>query len=259
MAKAIPTGPFPEKLERHPRIDRDGDLLTIHDLRATRFPPGERPQVHWTTEQFDLQELTNMWFLLNYFSGFRGLAHAMLSFEFADGRVITPSVEIRPVVGQVYSAVKGFVKSYGLAYVWSTEADALLYRTFTKGGRSNETVHMLEATVTHSALMSIFSAAVDRTNQLYEHPEWYNSSSNSCSTNVFGVLEAALPGPRKTPLRAKTPGYLPGFLAKQGMIKMNGTLEETMERGLVSDRVAELGDVDNLSNLLRNRPGHTRS
>lgn len=217
-----------------------------------RYPdPPKGRVIEWHTDTFDTREITNVYFIVEWWTPLQWLAHTMLSFEFSDGRVITPSVEIRPKVGQHFGPIKGLQKAFGIHYVWSTEADALLSRMYANNKKPAR-INMIEAVISHQAAVRLFEACVERTHELHTSDGYYHSITNSCTSNIFDIAQHAVPAGRfKRPGRLVLPGYTPRLLARSGALRMHGDFRQTMKATRVSDLILEIGDADDFSQQLR--------
>jgi len=229
----------------------NGDEVTIRNVRDSELPGIDQMNVRWIDETLDAGEITNLWVYFGHFGRFRGIAHSELGFEFADRRCLTASFEVRPLVGEHYGIIDGFKPKFELTLRWTTERDALLRRFL----RSNidTRMYLFEAAITHQRTVELFHAAARRTNELHETPEWYHTARNSCTTNLVQLVDEVLPGQlRKTP-RVLLPGLLPSYWSKRGVLKLNGTFEETLATSLLNDRAAAIGYVPDFSARLHNR------
>lgn len=253
-------GPFRLGFERVPRVVVDGPLYTVEDLRDASYDDEGTMTPRWATETFDERELVNVWFHISYFSeSFRAMAHTALGFEFADGRAIVASVEIRPRPGQSFNPVAGMKKTFPVCYHWATEADYLCGALSRRVREGNESLpmHMLESVLTLSAAQELFRSCVLRTQELYDEPEWYHTLNNSCTTNVFDVAQAALPGVVKSTPRKLMPGYLPSYLLKNNMVRAFGSVDETLAATRIDEVAVSIGFATDFSSQLRarlNRP-----
>jgi hypothetical protein len=91
------------------------------------------------------------------------------------------SIGTREMVGQSYSAIRGFFHQYALAYTVSDERDVIRLRT---NYRKDEEVYLFRTTVNPPLARRIFLDYLLRVNSLHERPEWYNALANNCTTNI---------------------------------------------------------------------------
>ena len=91
------------------------------------------------------------------------------------------SIETRDVVGQGYSAIRGFFRQYALTYIASDERDVIRLRT---NYRKDEEVYLFRTTVTPPMARNLFLKYLQRADSLHQRPEWYNALTNNCTTNI---------------------------------------------------------------------------
>lgn len=250
------TGPFKADAERLAQAEFHGDLITVRNVRDCDFPAFGERHVRWIDETFDPREITNLWVFFGYFGAFQGIAHTEIAFEFSDDRCVTVSFEIRPLAEQRYTIKEGLRKNYELALRWTTERDALLRRVWREDVDTK--MYMFEAAITHTRTIELFRGAAERTNELYDNPEWYNAASNSCAINLVKLVNAVLPGQLKSTPRVVLPGLLPKYWAKRGVLKLDGSFEQTLARSMINDRAAEIGYVDDFSPRFHGRVSQRR-
>lgn len=243
--------PYGPANERVARAEIDGDLATIYNFRRSRYPAIDEAEVHWTDEVFDLRELTNLWLIFGQFSKFHGIAHLEMAFEFADNNNAVASFEIRPRKGEYYSIKAGFKKTFPITLRWASESDMFLRRVMRSNPDSK--MYMYEADITHSLMINLFHAAAKRTNDLLETPEWYHTANNACAGNALDLAVEILPDHIKRSRRVAFPGLMAKKWANDGLIKLDGTFEETKTKAFINDRCLEIGDVDDFSAQLHGR------
>ena len=87
-----------------------------------------------------------------------------------------------------------------------------------------------------------------RTNKLSESPEWYNTITNTCTTNIVRHVNEVYPGRVPRAVAILLPGLSPKLLQRNNLVKMTGSIEETMERSIIDERAkawdegADFGD-----------------
>jgi Domain of unknown function (DUF4105) len=93
------------------------------------------------------------------------------------------SIETRDVVGQSYSAIRGFYRQYALTYIISDERDLIRLRTNFRHNPDEE-VYLFRTTAKPEVARRIFLDYLQRANELHTQPEWYNALTNNCTTNI---------------------------------------------------------------------------
>ena len=109
------------------------------------------------------------------------VVNAILSFIFDDGSHVAFSIETRKEVGEAYSAVKGFGRTYELIYIPADERDVIRLRT---NYRKGEDVYLFRTTTTPQTARALLDEYIGRMNSLHREPEWYNALTSNCTTNV---------------------------------------------------------------------------
>ena len=160
--------------------DIDGDHITIHNFRNCSYVTEKDYTCRWETRSFDLANLTGADIFITWW-GPTLIAHPIVSFDFGSQGHVPISIETRDVVGQDYSAIRGFFRQYELAYIVSDERDVVRLRT---NYRKDEEVYLFRTTVKPEFAQKIFLDYIERVNELHNKPEWYNAVTNNCTTNI---------------------------------------------------------------------------
>ena len=139
----------------------------------------------------------------------------MTIFEFADGRSVVFSVEVRKRKAQKFIAWQTALNNYELMYVVAARSDVIDLRN---KHRKNERVNEHKLNLNQDQKRQLFLDFCVRLNRLKDHPEFFNLFYNSCSSNVIGHLNKVLD--RKAPRFYKymAPGYLDLALIKRKLI-----------------------------------------
>jgi len=104
--------------------ERNGDKITIHNLRNFDYQPGSPPQERWETKVVDLSDLQAVDLFINFW-GSTLICHPIVSFQFGPADHIAISVETRMAEGQSYSTIRGFFKQFALIYIVADERDVV--------------------------------------------------------------------------------------------------------------------------------------
>lgn len=67
------------------RLDRDGNTLTISNVRNFDWQDKTHFEQRWETRQYDLAKLQTVDFIASYWMG-DAIAHTLVSFGFSDGK-----------------------------------------------------------------------------------------------------------------------------------------------------------------------------
>ena len=165
--------------------ETQGDKVTIHNVRNCDYRTENDYTCHWETRTFHLSRLRGADIFITWW-GPTLIAHPIVSFDFGEQGHVPMSIETRDVVGQSYSAIRGFFRQYTLIYIVSDERDLVRLRT---NFRKDEEVYVFRTTASPALARDVFQEYLDRINQLHRQPEWYNALTNNCTTNI--ALSAA--------------------------------------------------------------------
>ena len=222
----------------------EGEEVTIRNVRDFKWRSTKDYDEQWIDMKIKLDSVAKIWFVLEYFDpSRRQMAHTVMSFEMDDGSRVACSIEVRREKGERYHPIKGMFRQYELIYVWATERDAIGVRTRC---RRNSVTHLFEAVVLGPGNeRRMLESYLRRTNKLSNDPEWYNTITNTCTTNIVRHVNEVYPGRVPRALAVLLPGLSPKLLQKNNLVKMAGSIEETMARSIIDEKAKSWdGDSD---------------
>jgi hypothetical protein len=158
----------------------NGDQVIIHDLRNCDYRTEEDYTCQWETRSYNLANLQGADIFITWW-GSPWIAHPIVSFDFGDQGHVAMSIETRDVIGQGYSAIRGFFRQYALTYIASDERDIIRLRT---NYRKGEEVYLFRTAASPQSARGLFLEYLERANSLHVRPEWYNALTNNCTTNI---------------------------------------------------------------------------
>ncbi|MCO5090195.1 DUF4105 domain-containing protein [Bosea sp. (in: a-proteobacteria)] len=232
------------ELARLPQIAREGDALTVTNLRHFRWRTEDDYDQRWETRGYDLSAITGADIFLTYWSG-EAIAHLMVSFTFSDSVPLVVSIEVRREKGEEWSALAGFFRSYEMAYVAADERDIVVLRTHAR----REDARLFRLTASAQQARDLLIAYIADINQLAIEPRWYNTLTTNCTTVVFHLVNSVSPGwAFSLPLdpRVLASGYLPGYLQSIGAIRQDIPLTELVRRARIGEHARTLSPDDPL-------------
>jgi hypothetical protein len=221
--------------ERMATADFNGDEVTIRNVRDFNWRSTRDFDERWIDVKVNLDKISKIWFVLEYFDpSKRQMAHTIMSFETEDGERLACSIEVRREKGERYHPLKGMFRQYELIYVWATERDVIGVRTRC---RKKSVTHLFEAVVLGPGNeRRMLESYLRRTNKLSEDPEWYNTITNTCTTNIVRHVTEVYPGRVPRAISILLPGLSPKLLHRNNLVKMTGTLEETLEMSIIDGK-----------------------
>ena len=219
------------------RFDITDDLVILHNRRDFTWRTTRDFDENWDSWTFDPKDLKGIWYVVAYFHKIRGMAHTMVGFEFSDNRFLMASFEVRRQKGQKFHPWTAMWNEFELILVWATERDLLGVRT---NGRGND-VYLFPCDVLPHKQTALLQAMMQRTNQLAEHPEWYNTMTSTCTTSITKIVNRVTPGRVPFTWRAYLPGYSPWTAWKRGILTKRGTFNETVAAAAISEKAKASG------------------
>ena len=236
-----------------PWAEVHADQVTIYDLRNCNYRTEQDYTCGWETRSYSLENLKHLDIAITWW-GSPWIAHPILSFDFGPQGHVAMSIETRDLVGQSYSAIRGFFRQYELIYVAADERDVIRLRT---NYRKDEEVYLFRTTATPEQARGLFLQYLDRINQLHQRPEWYNAVTNNCTTNI--AVSAAASRDRRTnwDWRILLNGKADEMMYGKGQFVTDGlSLPELKARAHINDAARAANDDPNFSARIREgRPG----
>jgi Domain of unknown function (DUF4105) len=176
--------PWQTDVARLPWAEIDGGRAVIHEIRNFDYRTERDYTPHWETRPVDLAQVRGVDIFLTHW-GLPLVAHAIVSFQFADGTWLATSIEARQSVGQEYSAFRGFFRQYELIYLLAEERDLVRLRT---NYRHGEEVYLYHTRTTPADARRLFLAYLGWMNAARSQPQWYNALTDNCSTPFISYL-----------------------------------------------------------------------
>ena len=220
--------------ERLATVESEGDIALFRNVRDFNWRTTKDYDERWIDVKVDLSKVTKIWFVLEYFSPERReMAHTILSYEFEDGRRLACSIEVRKKKGVSYNPLKGILRTYELIYVWGTERDIIGVRSRC---RIKSKTHLFEGVVLGPGNeRRMLESYIRRTNKLADEPEWYNTLTNTCTTNIVNHVNEVYPGRVPWAIGVMMPGLSPKMLLRNNLVKNTGGLHETMHFSVIDE------------------------
>ena len=236
--------------ERLTTAEFDDGEVTIRIVRDFEWRSNRDFDKRWLDMKINLNDVSKIWFVLEYFDpSRRQMAHTIMSFEMSDGTRLACSIEVRRERGERYHPVKGLFRQYELIYVWATERDVIGVRTRC---RKRSVTHLFEAVVLGPGNeRRMLESYLKRTNKLSQSPEWYNTITNTCTTNIVRHVNEVYPGRVPRAVAVLLPGLSPKLLQRNNLVKIKGTIEETLRNSIIDERAKSWDGLTDFGDWIR--------
>jgi hypothetical protein len=236
-----------------PTVETQGQQLTVHNVRNCKYFANDVYMVDYYDKTVDLSRVRGVDYIVVPFEGAPALAHVFLSFQIEgpDGKPdhLAVSVETRKERNEKYNPVKGSINQYELIYVVADERDVIQYRTVYNG----EQVYLYHTTASPEASQALFTDVMNRVNLLAQRPEFYDTLTNNCTSNIVRHVNRIKPSRIVADYRALLPGYSDRLAYDEGLIERHGTFEQTKELAYINPIAQRYAGRDDFSELIRQR------
>ena len=221
----------------------EDDFVLLQNIRDSEYRTETDFDVRHFDTAFRIDEIQSVWFIVQNFVSYKGLAHTFISFEIKpeDGprQYIALSVEIRREVGESFSPLWGLFKRYEIMYVVGRERDLLGVRTVM---RPDDRVFLYRANASPKRAQKLFLACCKSIRELNERPQFYDTLFNNCTNNI--VYQTNRISPKQTQIDARNlnivlPGYSDKFAFDVGLIGDGKTSFEELKESSRIDQFAK--------------------
>ena len=226
-----------------------GDQVTVHNIRNFDYRSETNYAPAYYDKTFDLRELRSVDIVTSYWMG-PAIAHVFVSFGFAGDDYLAISIEVRKPKGEGYSTLKGFFRQYELIYIVADERDIIRLRTNYRQDPP-EDVYIYRTKGSLEASRRLFLEYMRRINALTTQPEFYNTLTTNCTTNIWTNSHV---NPERVPLTWKilASGYVPEYLYEQGRLETMGlSFPELQAPAHVNARAKAADSADDFSRRIR--------
>jgi hypothetical protein len=226
----------------------NGNAITVHNIRNCDYRSETDYTPAYYDKQFDLGKLEGVDVVAVYWMG-PAIAHIFLSFGFIGGEQLAISIEARKEKDEGYSTVKGFFRQYELCYVVADERDVIRLRTnYRRNPPEDVYVYRIHGPIENGR--RLFLAYMNKINALKARPEFYNSLTTNCTTNIWTNTHV---NPGHLPLSWKIllSGYVPEYLYETGRLDKSLPFAELQRRGHVNARAQAADAAADFSRRIR--------
>ena len=230
-----------------PTAEYRGNLVTIHNVRNCQYRGTSDYTVRHEDRTYDLDNLRTVDFIVVPFKEAPQLAHTMLSFGFAHDDYLAVSVEIRKRRDEAFSAWKGMLPHYEVMYVAADERDVVALRT----NHRHDDVYVHRTRATPEQARALFVDVTARMNKLAAEPEFYNTFTNNCTTNIRRHVNDLAPGRVPYDYHVLLPGYSDEMAYNLGMLASTEPFPLAREHARVNELAFRYRDAPDFSRQIR--------
>ncbi len=233
----------------------DGDRVTVHNIRNVDYRSEFDYTLAWYDKSFDLRKLEGVDLVAVYWMG-PAIAHIFVSFAFAGGDHLAISIEARKEKGEGYSTLKGFFRQYELYYVVADERDVIRLRTnYRQDPPEDVYVYRMRGSVDNGR--RLFTAYINKINDLSRSPEFYNTLTTNCTTNIWVHSKV---NPEHPPFSWKilASGYVPQYLYETGKLDTRLPFAELQRSAYVNLQAKRADGAPDFSQRIRTPSGSTK-
>jgi hypothetical protein len=226
-----------------------GNQLAVHNIRNCEYLDADDYIVRHYDKAFDLSRLQSVDFVVVPFKDAPSLAHTMLSFGFGDQDYLAVSVEARMEEGETYSPIKGALRQYELMYVVADERDVIPLRT----RHRDVDVYLYRSRATPEQARLLLLDVMARVNKLSVQPEFYDTFSNNCTTNIVAHINRIKPGRVPVDIGVLLPGYADRLAYDLGLLEAEVSFQYTKRRAHINRMANRYADDPDFSRKIRQR------
>jgi len=230
-----------------PYAEFNGDEVHIHNIRNFNYRSTDDYDVAYYDKTYNLDAIKSAWYVVEPFSEWEGAAHTFLSFGFEGPEYVAISIEIRKEQGEEFSSLKGLFKRYELMYVIGDERDLIKLRS----NYRKDDVFLYPVVSSKDTIRKLFVDMLQRTNDLREKPEFYNTVTNTCTTNIMSHINSISPKRMPFDLRVLTPGFSDRLVYELGLVDTTLPFEEVRAHFQINERAMQYANSPNFSQRIR--------
>ena len=233
---------------RLPSAELNGNFVTLRNIRNFQYRTETDYTPRWYDKTFDLRKLETLDLIAVYWMG-DAIAHTMVSFGFGNDDYVAMSIEIRKTKNQALSTIAGFFRQYQLTYIVGDERDLIGLRT---NYRNNppEDAYLYRVKTKPEKIRGLFRQYIKKVDKLTRQPEFYNSLTTNCTTNIVMHVEVINPN---WPLSWQMilTGYFPEMIYERGGLDRSLPFAELRKKSLINGLARSAGITENFSRDIR--------
>ena len=230
-----------------PYAEINDGVAYIKNIRDFKYKSAGDYTPRYYDAEFDIAKIKKIYYVLTPFGNNRGLAHAFLSFEFEGDIFVAISIEIRKRRGAEFSPLRGLLKQYEIMYVVGSEHDLIGLRSNFRKNR----VYVYPVRASSEVAGALFLDMLRRANALREKPEFYNTLTNNCTTNIINHISKVIVKKISFRIEEWLPENSDRLAYNMGLIDTSLPFNEARKKFLISERAMRYANSPNFSVKIR--------
>jgi hypothetical protein len=167
-------------LARAPEVTVTEDRFDVAPVSDWSYASEGPTSETYIAAGYPIEELRNVWFMLEPQPGSQLAAHTLLLFEFEGDRMLGLTIEARREQGEEYSAFLGIFNKFELAYIWASARDLLTRRAV----MLDHEVFVYPVAINDEQKRVLLRRLLDRTEALETRPRYYNTITSNCTNEL---------------------------------------------------------------------------
>lgn len=165
------------------------------------------------------------------------------------GEYVAISVEIRKEKGESFSPIKGLFRQYEIVYVVADESDVIKLRT----NYRKDDVFLYPVQTSKENMQKLFVSILERANKLAVEPEFYNTLTNTCTTNLVSHVNEIVPGRVPFSYKILMPAYSDELAQNIGLVDSSIPIEELRAKYHINNNAMTYADDPLFSQKIRGK------
>ena len=231
-----------------PEIVIQDSLARIANVRNFGYRTETDFDPNYETRTYNLNRVESVWLVLTPFSrAWRGPAHSFVTFGFSDSTYLAISIEARREVNESYGLLRGLGRNFELIYVIGEESDLIGKRA----AFGNFDVYLYPIRATPDRIRALLVDMLNRAESLNAEPEFYNTATNNCTSNLVRHVNTVSPGRIPAGIKLLVPGYVDDVAQALGLIDPTVPLAQSRGRYRINDLARAAAGQSDFSRRIR--------
>lgn len=228
-------------------VEGAGDEVLIRNIRNNQYVTETQFIPEYYDRKIGIDQIQSVDYIVVPFNNNAAIAHTMLSFGIDDGSHLSVSAEVRQEVGEEYSATMGLANELELMYVVADERDLIRLRTHHR----DADVYVYPTVASPQQAQALFVNVMQRVNKLAARPEFYNTLTNNCTTNIRRHIEELRPNRVRWSWQVLLPGHSDRYAYDLGLLDQRIPFDDLKEVAHVNGVVDQHYDAVDFSARIR--------